>query len=76
MVNELFSGRSTTGKGTYPGDRDIKFDDTLCIQIHKILAKDCVDGQMIGKQFYTLGIYYPEELSHSFVGMPSTFDVE
>lgn len=76
MVNELFSGRSTTGKETYPGDRDIKFDDTLCIQIHKVLAKDCVDSQMIGKQFYTLGIYYPEELSHSFVGMPNTFDVE
>ena len=74
VVNEIFSGRSTTGQETYPGDRNVKSDDVLTIQMHKILVKDCSDSSVIGKQFYTLGINYPEELSHSFVGMPNTFE--
>ncbi|MEI6823437.1 MAG: Z1 domain-containing protein [Bacteroidota bacterium] len=76
VINEIFSGRSTSGIETYPGDRNIKFEDALCIQIHKILVKDCPDSQKIGEVFYTLGIYYPEELSHTFIGMPNTFEDE
>jgi hypothetical protein len=74
VINEIFSGRSTSGSNIYPGDRNIKYDDALCIQIHKIFVKDCPNAQMIGTVFYTLGIYYPEILSHSFIGMPNTFE--
>lgn len=75
VIPQLFSGPSaSSGKGNYPGDRQIKFDDALCIQIHKIVVKDCPDPSKIGDLFYTLGVYYPEELSHAFTGMPNSFE--
>jgi hypothetical protein len=74
VVNQIFSGASTKGSDSYPGDREIKYEDALCIQIHKIKPKESPDSQLIGKLFYTLGVYYPNEISHSFVGMPNTFE--
>ena len=60
----------------YPGDREIKFDDYMCIQIHKIEPtldklshKDRILWQSkIGPQkyIYNLGIYYPEKMSLGF----------
>jgi hypothetical protein len=68
-INNIFSGRSISGKENYPGDKDIMFRDSFCIQIHKIRLKhDSMDWG--NKVIYTLGIYYPEELAHSFVGNP------
>lgn len=68
-INNIFSGRSTTGKQVYPGDKGIMFRDSLCIQIHKIkLIHDSMDWA--NKVLYTLGIYYPEDLAHTFVGNP------
>ncbi|WP_316788864.1 Z1 domain-containing protein [Pedobacter frigoris] len=67
-ISNIFSGRSTSGSQTYVGDREILFKDFLCIQIHKIRLKH--DSMKWGnKVVYTLGVYYPEELSHSFVGI-------
>jgi len=67
-INNIFSGRSTTGSETYPGDKGIRFDDALCIQIHKIKLKHS-SMQWDKKVVYTLGIYYPEDFAHSFVGI-------
>lgn len=67
-LNNIFSGRSTSGKEVYPGDKGIKFEDSLCIQIHKIKVKH-TSMHWDKKVLYTLGIYYPEDFAHSFVGV-------
>lgn len=67
-INNIFSGRSTSGTTIYPGDKGIKFEDSICIQIHKIKLKHA--SMMWDKRLiYTLGIYYPEDFAHSFVGV-------
>jgi hypothetical protein len=68
-INNIFSGRSTTGSQVYPGDKGAYFSDSLCIQIHKVKLKyDSLEWQ--NKVVYTLGVYYPEGIAHSFVGTP------
>lgn len=68
-ISNIFSGRSPSGAKVYPGDTGIAFGDSLCIQIHKIkLTHDSMEWA--NKQIYTLGIYYPENLAHTFVGNP------
>lgn len=67
-LNNIFSGRSTSGTEVYPGDKGIRFEDSLCIQIHKIKIKHS-SMQWDKKVLYTLGIYYPENFAHSFVGV-------
>ena len=67
-LSNIFTGRSTNGLDIYPGDREIKFEDSLCIQIHKIKIRDNRPTlQWGGKILYTLGIYYPEAFSHNFI---------
>lgn len=69
-LNNIFSGRSTSGKEVYPGDKAIKFEDSLCIQIHKIKVKqDSLSVKWGNQVLYTLGIYYPEDFAHSFIGI-------
>lgn len=65
-LTELFSGRSTTGVSTYPGDRDIKFEDSVTIQIHKVKLK-CNSTLWAGKEAYTLAIHYPEEFAVNYI---------
>lgn len=67
-ISNIFSGRSTTGSEVYPGDKGIRFEDSICIQVHKIKLKH---SSMLWdkKLVYTLGIYYPEDFAHSFVGI-------
>ncbi len=67
-INNIFSGRSISGRDKYPGDKGIKFEDSICIQIHRIRLKH---SSMLwdNKLVYTFGIYYPEDFSHSFVGI-------
>lgn len=67
-ISNIFSGRSTSGSETYPGDKGIRFEDSLCVQIHKIKLKHS-SMQWDKKIVYTLGIYYPEDFAHSFVGI-------
>lgn len=67
-LSNIFSGRSTSGKEVYPGDKGIRFEDSLCIQIHKIKVKHS-SMQWDKKVLYTLGIYYPEDFAHTFVGV-------
>ena len=65
-IKELHSGRSTVGKETYPGDSNIKFEDSICIQIHKVqLKSDSIKWD--NKIAYTLAIYYPEDFALNYV---------
>lgn len=67
-INNIFSGRSSKGVVVYPGDKGVKFDDGICIQIHKVKLKHD-STEWANKVVYTLGLYYPEDLAHSFVGV-------
>jgi hypothetical protein len=70
-INNIFSGRSTTGSSVYPGDKSICIDDSFCIQIHKIKLKhSSIKWDKV--ELYTLGIYYPETFEHSFVGIKNS----
>jgi hypothetical protein len=62
-------GRSNDGGVTYPGDKAFRKEDSLCIQIHKIKLKHRSSLKWDGKQLYTLGIYYPEGISHTLIGV-------
>ena len=69
-INNIFSGPDPKGFEVYPGDKGIKFEDSLCIQVHKIRIKgDTLSVKWGGQVLYTLGIYYPEDFAHSFVGI-------
>lgn len=61
-------GRSNDGGDSYPGDKGIRMEDSLCIQIHKVKLKH-KSVKWRGKQLYTLGIYYPEAISHTLIGI-------
>ncbi len=67
-ISNIFSGRSTTGVETYPGDKGIRFEDSICIQIHKVKLRHN-SMEWGNRLIYTLGIYYPEDFAHSFVGI-------
>ena len=66
-INNIFMGPSSDGGATYPGDKGIRMEDSLCIQIHKVKLKHR-SVKWRGKQLYTLGIYYPENISHTLIG--------
>lgn len=69
-INNIFSGPDPKGSDIYPGDKAIRKEDSICIQIHKIKIKNKdLSVSLGGKKLYTLGIYYPEDFAHSFVGV-------
>ena len=67
ISSELFSGRSPSGQKIYPGDKEIKFENSICIQIHNI-ELDCESRKWNGKTAYTLAIYYPDGFAVNYVG--------
>lgn len=67
-ISNIFSGRALSGTDKYPGDKGIKFEDSICIQIHKIRLIH-PSMQWANKLIHTFGIYYPEDFAHSFVGV-------
>jgi hypothetical protein len=69
-LKELHTGRSTSGKEVYPGDAQIKFEDSICIQLHKVKLK-CDSINWGGKVAYTLAIYYPEDFAVNYVATES-----
>lgn len=69
-INNLHSGRSTTGSEVYPGDAGIRFEDSICIQLHKVKLK-CNSISWGGKEAYTLAIYYPEDFAIDYVANES-----
>ena len=67
-ISNIFSGRALSGTDKYPGDKGIKFEDSICIQIHKIRLIH-PSMKWANKLIHTFGIYYPEDFAHSFVGV-------
>lgn len=67
-ISNIFSGPDPKGIEIYPGDRAIKYEDSICIQIHRIRLKHS-SMQWDKKLVHTLGIYYPEDFVHTFVGI-------
>lgn len=61
-INNLHSGRSTKGAEVYPGDSEIRFDDSITIQLHHVR----LDGTT--KTLYTLAIHYPKEFASQYIG--------
>jgi hypothetical protein len=66
-IDQLFTGRSSSGNLTYPGDREIKQDDTICIQIHKVKLKCKEINKYVGKVIYTIAIYYPQVFATGYI---------
>jgi len=66
-IDQLFTGRSTAGSNVYPGDREVKLEDTICIQIHKVKLKCNQTNKFVGKIIYTLAIYYPENFATGYI---------
>ena len=65
-VKNLHSGRSNSGALTSPGDQQIRFEDSICIQIHYVKLK-CNSMQWCNVKAYTLAIYYPEDFAINYV---------
>lgn len=65
-VTKLQSGRSASGAQIYPGDHQIRFEDSICIQIHHVKLK-CDSMQWCNVEAYTLAIYYPEEFAINYI---------
>ena len=68
-IGQLFSGRSSTGSNIYPGDREIKTENTICIQIHKVKLTCKEINKYVGKILYTIAIYYPKEFATGYVSV-------
>lgn len=69
-IGNIFSGPDSGAKIPYPGDTGILIGDSLTIQVHKIRLKhEVMPMNWDGKLLYTLGINYPPELAHAFVGI-------
>ena len=76
-IDQLFTGRSPNGAHVYPGDRDIKNEETIYIQIHKIKLKCNAVHKLVGKTIYTIAIYYPDDFATGYVSaQPETLTFE
>lgn len=76
-IDQLFTGRSTTGSQVYPGDREIKSEDTICIQLHKVKLKCDQTNKLVNKIIYTIAIYYPLNFATGYISSePEIFDIE
>ena len=76
-IKQHFSGPDKRGDDIYPGDRAIKSEDTICIQLHKIKLKCDQTNKFVGKIIYTLAIYYPLNFATGYISSePENFDLE
>ena len=67
-IDNPFTGRSTIGSEVYPGDEKIRWEDSLCIQIHHVKLQ-CDQNYITwhNREAYTLAIYYPKDFAVSYV---------
>jgi len=70
-INNVHSGRSTIGSQVYPGDTSVKFEDGICIQIHRVKLKS-TSVKWDGRIAYTLAIYYPEDFAINYIADENT----
>lgn len=53
---------------SYPGDREIKSEESVCFQLHHIKIVDSFGHPMNNKDLYNFCVYYPENIAATFVG--------
>jgi hypothetical protein len=76
-IKQHFSGSDARGIDVYPGDREIKFEDTICIQLHKVKLKCDQTNKLVNKIIYTIAIYYPLNFASAYISSePENFDIE
>ena len=76
-IDQLFSGPDPKGSHIYPGDRNIKSEDTICIQLHKIKLKCNQTNKFVGKIIYTIAIYYPQDFATNYISsQPEVYELE
>lgn len=74
-IQELFQGKNPrTGQVIYPGDREIKDDGLVSIQIHRLHLKDSngddifdEDGSLVYGDVPTLAIWIPEHIGKDII---------
>jgi len=82
-IQQLFQGEQPTKNGefrkgkVYPGDRNIKQDDKLSIQIHRLCLRDSNGNEILdesGNQIYedvpSIAIWVPETVGKDIVRQP------
>ena len=76
-IDQLFTGRSTSGSETYPGDREIKLEDSICLQIHTVKLQCNQTNRLVGKIINTIAIYYPLDIATKYTNSePEYFEPE
>jgi hypothetical protein len=76
-IKQHFSGRDGRGKDVYPGDNEIKSEDTICIHLNKFKLKCDQTNKLVHKIIYTIAIYYPLNFASGYISSePEFFDNE
>ena len=65
QISQLFQGHAVNQKEVYPGDREIKNNDQLTIQIHNLNI--IYDGKTIAQKVPTLAIWFPKKYAKAWV---------
>lgn len=77
-IKQLFQGKNPkSGEVIYPGDRDIKNENMVTIQIHRLRLKDTVGNNIVdenGSTLYedvpTIAIWFPENIGKDIIRQP------
>jgi len=77
-IQQLFQGKNPkTGEVIYPGDREIKDENVLTIQIHRLRLKNTEGNNIVdenGNPLYedvpTIAIWFPENIGKDIVRQP------
>lgn len=77
-IRQLFQGKNPkTGEVIYPGDREIKNENVVTIQIHRLHLKDTEGNNIVdenGNTLYedvpTIAIWFPENIGRDIVRQP------
>ena len=70
IPNNLQEGRAANG--SYPGDKAVKTDDTICVQLHHILIKNKDISSVKYRDvtdLYNIAIYYPEKIGEDYISL-------
>jgi hypothetical protein len=77
-IKQLFQGKNPkTGEVIYPGDREIKNENLVTIQIHRLHLKDTEgnniideNGNILFEDVPTIAIWFPENIGKDIVRQP------
>ncbi|HNP77769.1 MAG: Z1 domain-containing protein [Cyclobacteriaceae bacterium] len=80
-IRQLFQGKNPkTGQVIYPGDREIKNESTLTIQIHRLHLKDAEGNNILDEGGHTIfddvpsiAIWFPENIGKDIIRQPDNY---